>query len=290
DGVRFTVEVAGENDTRKVFDRLVDPKHRAGDRPWQDVSILLGNLRRDRDRIILRTCLGPKRSFDWTASGWADPLLSPESSPPTARRPRGIDMTRSAAYAAGETELGVFFNCDPLPYATIHGERESEELRRRLSAELLAETLPDGTPIFHSILPRQAVHRGPHVERAPHLLLRPRRYLVIPDDRHAEAIIEPARLRTGTHRSFGVFIAWGRDIQPGRIAGLTLADLAPTILAYLLQVRTESDGGIARGLFTPGIIPEHLAMAVEPPAPDAGMLDPVAGGELERRLSDLGYL
>ena len=51
---------------------------------------------------------------------------------------------------------------------------------------------------------------------------------------------------TGCHRSNGIFIAWGPDIQPGgQVQGAALIDVAPTALHLLGQpVPVEMDGHV----------------------------------------------
>ncbi len=63
------------------------------------------------------------------------------------------------------------------------------------------------------------------------------------------------RLLSGAHRPNGIFIAAGPDIRAGEIDGMTVMDVAPTLLALLgLPVSSELPGRVATEVLRPGFL------------------------------------
>ena len=117
-----------------------------------------------------------------------------------------------------------------------------------------------GLPIFENVYKREDLYWGPHVERAPDLIVNP-----TPDDddprkNYAVAhnvptkdmsFLDPSNLRTGNHTLDGIFIAFGdgvcRDVEIDRVS---IMDLAPTVLYTMgLPVPEDMDGKILRDIF-----------------------------------------
>ncbi len=60
-------------------------------------------------------------------------------------------------------------------------------------------------------------------------------------------------LLSGTHRPNGIFLASGPDIRQGRLDGVTIMDIAPTLLTLLaLPISEELPGRVERQILRPG--------------------------------------
>ena len=105
------------------------------------------------------------------------------------------------------------------------------------------------------------------------------------------------RMLSGSHRPDGVFLAAGPDIRPGKLDGVTVMDVAPTLLALLgLPVSRELQGRVAAEILNPDFLADfplrespsyrmrwqHTGDAGTPPAD-------VAAADLEI-LAGLGYI
>lgn len=68
---------------------------------------------------------------------------------------------------------------------------------------------------------------------------------------------------TGNHQPDGIIMAHGPDIQPGQIEGLTVMEIAPTMMALLgLPVAGNLPGQIATELIRPGFFDEQPLQSV----------------------------
>ncbi len=74
---------------------------------------------------------------------------------------------------------------------------------------------------------------------------------------------ERTQFLTGDHRPDGIIMAHGPDIQPGRIEGLTIMEVAPTMAALLgVPVAGNLPGQIATNLITPGFFKRNPLKSV----------------------------
>lgn len=163
-------------------------------------------------------------------------------------------------------------------------------------AELVMEATDPktGETVAESVVRRDEAYHGPHVDRAPDLLVNWRPDIVVSGlrcGRTGELIDTPVAedLRTGAHRREGLLLACGPKGELGRCpqpAGI--ADLAPTIYG-LLDVAPPHplDGRPWLELF-----PD--ALHIRDPEADS-VISAAGGGDaeaelVEQRLADLGYL
>lgn len=289
DGVRFEVNLVTGPKIETLYSRFLNPKTLPKDRPWQDEQILVRLDSTQQSKLVLKTSLGPQKSFEWTPSGWVEPRLTIGGASIQVGRPAGIDMQRTVAYAGGETELGLFLNVAPLPYATLD-ERQAAKLGKELAAALRGVVTPEGSRIFAKILPRDQVHSGPHAYKAPHLLLYPHRLEVIPDDGFCQVVLEKAVWRSGTHRRHGIILAYGPGIKRIRVIGASILDIAPTVLAYLKGVMQTCDGKVLQELFTRDITSDAATISFAQQQSARVLFDPDDERQREERLKGLGYL
>ncbi len=73
----------------------------------------------------------------------------------------------------------------------------------------------------------------------------------------------PVKYLSGDHRPDGIILASGPDIQPGQIEGLTIMEIAPTLVALMgLPVSGELPGQVATGLLRPDFFEDQALATV----------------------------
>jgi hypothetical protein len=107
----------------------------------------------------------------------------------------------------------------------------------------------------------------------------------------ASAIVErlPAQGGGGRHRRYGIILALGPGIEPGKIEGANIVDLAPTALhAMGLPVPDDMDGRVLTELFTDG----RAVATSEAASSDRSdvVYTPEEAAAIEASLENLGYI
>ena len=107
----------------------------------------------------------------------------------------------------------------------------------------------------------------------------------------ADESIKPTSTRSGGHRSTGIFLAYGPNIEAGRVSNATVFDIAPTVLqSQLHPIPRDVDGRVL------DIFSNHSPPAQEAPMHadfQSGPRETVQNqdfGEVEDRLRGLGYI
>jgi predicted AlkP superfamily phosphohydrolase/phosphomutase len=159
-------------------------------------------------------------------------------------------------------------------------------------------TRPDGRPMVDRAIRAAELPGGPYTDDGPdlHLVLDGYRYISCPlfaTDGHV--LSRQIRGDSGSHRMEGTFIAAGPQVRAsGRVEGLRIVDLAPTVLSLLgCPVPEDMDGHVLSGLLAAGTPAHAVAPAREAAGharPGAMSLSPEEEAELQRRLRGLGYL
>jgi predicted AlkP superfamily phosphohydrolase/phosphomutase len=184
---------------------------------------------------------------------------------------------------------------------------ELPALRREVERALLDLRDPwTGRPVVARVWPRDELYEGPHVERAPdlvielHLDARGYSYNLMPSGSAPpgtgpwrrlapeEHLGRKGRSLPGSHRPRGLYVAAGPLVAPVGEVRARMADASATVLARLgVSPTPELSGRVLR---------EHLrrARASEPeralPAVAVSTADEGARGLLESRLRALGYI
>jgi predicted AlkP superfamily phosphohydrolase/phosphomutase len=181
-----------------------------------------------------------------------------------------VDWSRSRAYTSvTSTGEGVSIALRGRePEGTVD-TADYERVRDEVAAALLGFTDPDtgAHPIGH-VLRKEDVLSGPHLDRAPDLLLEAAPLYSLT---HARKICEPADWLSGDHRPEGVYVAAGPGIEPGAGPEISLADFAGRIAAAFGLTDTPDDGPV---------------VASGP----AAVFSADEEREVEERLRGLGYL
>jgi predicted AlkP superfamily phosphohydrolase/phosphomutase len=204
------------------------------------------------------------------------------------RPPSAVDWRRTAAYQFG-TGGCVSLN---VRGREPHGVVESDEyraVRDEVAQALLAFEDPEtGEHPVEGVMVREDLPDGPYRERAPDLLLRATPLWMFAP---AHAVTASTTWPSATHRRTGIIVASGGRALPGSLGVHSLADIAPTVLAF----HGIDPGGAVDGR----VIEEIAGTRSEPPAPaldragpvdDRGRMDRQDEEFVEQHLRDLGYI
>lgn len=202
--------------------------------------------------------------------------------------PPGIRLNLKGREPCGAVEAGEF-------------ESAREELIVALSG--LREPLT-GEPVFKGVYRKEEIYAGPHLDRAPDIILDPMQ----DHDEAKRNVSLGRRLRrrgtedvfvtdgpTGDHASEGILLGVGRLLKSGyRLHGATIADIAPTVLYGLgLPIPVDMDGRVLTEMFISEFAERHPPQFC--PGEDASwasewQYDQSEEAVIRERLRDLGYL
>jgi predicted AlkP superfamily phosphohydrolase/phosphomutase len=202
-----------------------------------------------------------------------------------------LDLSRTLAYAASETEQGIYLNS-----AADHGE-----LAEDILARLRGWRDPDGEPVVGSALRKEDVYHGEHLAAAPDIICLAHGESSVFDPRPTARLFQRPGRRdkgTGTHRREGILLACGPGIASGaQSQGARIYDLVPTFLHLLgVPVPDGLDGRILTELLSPDLQARRPVSQARAPERDAALRGEVAGysvddaNEVANRLRDLGYI
>ena len=203
-----------------------------------------------------------------------------------------VDHAKTKAFA---TSHGLLYVNDSRRFQEgVVDPADVPAVKRELSALFRDVTDPDTGERALSV--SDGAELFPTDERAPDLV-------VVGRDgyQHARSlkdhVFEPSgKAKAASHRSEGVFLAWGPTIEPGSTpADATVVDVAPTVLHSLGEPVGEAmDGRVLQEVVRSDSAPgqrsvERVAYALDrnEPAVDTSEED---YGEVEHRLHGLGYL
>jgi predicted AlkP superfamily phosphohydrolase/phosphomutase len=215
----------------------------------------------------------------------------------------GIDWAGTRAFSE---ELNYF----PAIWLNVQGRdcegivslREYPGLCDRVRRALLDWRDPcSGDPIVAQVWHRDELYTGAAVATAPDLVLELATpggysYVGVPSygcDGPAVEPLAPAALggklagMSGSHRPDGLFMLAGAAVQPGRVDGAHIADLAPTVMA-LCGVASPRDwdgrtlAALRRRQLAPAVPSDWTAVESD--------YDETTSADLQRRLEQLGYL
>lgn len=246
------------------------------------------------------TTLGPRsRQAVFTLAGRLLPGLVESQA-----RFGGIDWARTRAFS---DELNYFpaihFNLRGREPGGVVAPTEVAELRAELEEVLYALRDPfTGAPVVRTVWSREELFEGPHVDRAPDLLLdlhldRGYSYNLMPTggappgtgpwrrlgpDEH---LGRKGRSLPGSHRPRGLYVAAGPSVRPVGQVQARMADATATLLARMgVAPSPEMSGRVLR---------EAVRRRGAAPLSDAEVTGAPEEGDrtkLERRLRALGYV
>ncbi len=211
-----------------------------------------------------------------------------------------VDWSRSRAYSFGRHLGSIYLNVKGRePEGIVNPGREYEETREEIID--LARQFSDprtGEPLIGEIVKREDVYRGPYLDRAPDLILRPR------DERNiffgladfgSNITVDTVYRYSGMHRDYGLLIMSGKMVKPGAaIKGAAIEDLASTILyAMGSPIPEDMDGRPLNQVFSQEFRAEVPVLYQDEGSSrdlsETGYTEE-AEEEIRERLKGLGYL
>ncbi|MBI3921400.1 MAG: alkaline phosphatase family protein [Armatimonadetes bacterium] len=198
------------------------------------------------------------------------------------------------------------------PRGIVEPGQESEEILKFVEDQLMACTDPlSGEKVVEQVHRKEELYHGPYVCRAPDLNIewRPDVYIggmVSPAcrsrsdrDRSGGSVArKPAEkflITSGQHRPHGIFLAYGKDIQPGcRQNELNIVDVAPTLLHLMgIPIPDDMDGIVATDIVSPTAElgpPQYVPASSFDSPGESSHYSEDESGVVEDRLRGLGYL
>ena len=228
-----------------------------------------------------------------------------------------IDMRNTVAFSDELNYFpGIYLNlAGREPKGIVQAEQRSETILRVRAALLDTRDPWSGKPVFRDVVPREDLFEGPHLDRAPDLLLdlhldNDYSYNLMPStaaNERAEAqgsqsrpagpfrklgdhekLGKKGRSLPGSHRSHGFMTLAGPSVQPAGQVDAQIADLTATLLSRLgLSVPPSFKGRV----LWEALGDDRTASAEA--LPEAGPISPRATrneGIVEARLRALGYI
>jgi predicted AlkP superfamily phosphohydrolase/phosphomutase len=199
----------------------------------------------------------------------------------SAARFAGFDWANTAAFTEDvNTQPGVWINLAGREAAGTVRAGDYERVRDDVIAALRDWKLPDsGEPVVERALRREEIYQGPHVERAPDVVLelsRPGGYglALVPTPwgegagpsvrRLAEDELAGGKGRgmNGVHTRHGIWIQAGAGELHGALRPASIADAAPTIL-HALGLDFEALDGHALGTADRAYSPAEETLVAE---------------------------
>jgi predicted AlkP superfamily phosphohydrolase/phosphomutase len=153
------------------------------------------------------------------------------------------------------------------PSGCVQPGAEYEQVRKKIMAQLSELRDPaTGEKVVETIYRREEIYSGQQLEKAPDIVFIPTRLEYFGFGEYefgSHKIIESMKRGiSGTHRMNGIFMAYGKAIEPGvTVEEASLVDLAPTILHLMsAPIPQKVDGRILQNIFTSDFEPAPLTV------------------------------
>jgi predicted AlkP superfamily phosphohydrolase/phosphomutase len=212
-----------------------------------------------------------------------------------------VDWSRTIAYSLGH--MGQI-------YLNIKGREEHGIVERngragsvynydrcmeRVIQALQTLTTPDGRPMLDRVIHQSSLALGEHLYEGPdlHVVLDGYRYISCPlfaNDGHI--ISRQIRGDSGSHRTHGIFIAYGPQVRPGAaVQDAQIVDLAPTVLSLLgCPIPADMDGRVLTEILSGTQQPVVAMLPAAAGEREQHSLSEDEDAELQARLKGFGYL
>jgi predicted AlkP superfamily phosphohydrolase/phosphomutase len=207
-----------------------------------------------------------------------------------------IDWSRTKAYSFGEIGR-IFINVKGRePQGIVEPGEEYEKLRDFIIERLNELTDPaTGKKFLDRVFKGEEIYRGEFAGEAPDILFYMDGLRCIASTRLGHRLLfDEEDLTSGTHRPYGIFMAYGSGIRKGASVRLDICDVAPTILHIMgLPVPDDMDGRPALGILEPGSEAARRPVTYEKTTSTLGKTFEWSADEekkLEEQLRGLGYL
>ena len=207
------------------------------------------------------------------------------------------------AYSYGRGIGPIYINLQGRePHGIVQPGQEYEAVRQEIAQKALDYRIPGtGEKLVGEILWPEEIYHGPHLDKAPDLILVPARetdhFYGLSDFGSAKLHV-PAYRYSAVHRRNALMVLNGPSIQPGAtLSEASLEDVAPTVFyAMDLSIPTAFEGRPLLEAFQPDHVERHPVQIAhgeddgqEPPSSASGYSE-AEEAEVESRLRQLGYL
>lgn len=165
-----------------------------------------------------------------------------------------VDWARTKAFSVGNFGQVYLNVAGKRPFGSV-SPIEYEPLRDEITKAALKLRDADGSQVVQQVYKREEVFHGEQTEKLPDLVLHTDRAKYVSfghADFGSNQVIEASIGQTGHHHMEGVFGLRGPGVHANQeLTGISILDLAPTILHYLgLPVPRHMDGRILTEAFT----------------------------------------
>lgn len=213
-----------------------------------------------------------------------------------------IDWSKTVAYAASNTEQGIYINlAGREPYGIVKPGKDWDDVRNLVINRLRDIRDPGtGEKLVSRIYKREDIYSGPYVDNAPDIIFFLKEGEYLADVQPMSYLIEQLSWKTGTgtHRMEGIFIGYGKDIKNNlHITNARIIDLAPTILNLMnVPIPEDMDGKVLTEIFTDQFLNDNPPRYVGPSGglysdkEADGLYSDQESAHLEAQLKGLGYL
>jgi predicted AlkP superfamily phosphohydrolase/phosphomutase len=213
-----------------------------------------------------------------------------------------IDWSKTKAYAASNTEQGLYLNlAGREPNGIVKTGKDSDTVKEFIISKLKDLEDPKGNgKLVSRVYKKEEIYSGPFASTAPDIVIFLKEGEFLADVQPLEKMfMEPSwKTGTGTHRMEGILIAYGKDIKKGNnIEGARIIDLAPTILHMMnVPIPNDMDGRFLAEIFVDEFINKNICRYIEPEEDDYSETEGEAlfsdeeAEQVEEKLKDLGYL
>ncbi|MEN8148966.1 MAG: alkaline phosphatase family protein [Planctomycetota bacterium] len=209
---------------------------------------------------------------------------------------RAIDWSKTQAYLYSASSHGIEINLKGRQPEGIVEGKDYDDLRDEMIEKLKALTYPDSAEhVFSRVLRREEAYFGPHIARAPDIVLCPTndRYRIVTHPA-AKSPFRQHKRAEGYHGETGLLFLAGPGVVSGASTEAGLADVMPTVLWALdVGIPESVDGSVLFPLLSAGAEEARPVRTVEDGA-FAPTVEPTLTAEEEEALKDslrgLGYL
>jgi len=168
-----------------------------------------------------------------------------------------VDWARTRAFSIGSFGQVYINLAGPRPQGIVRPGQEYQDVKDHIvQAALTLKDPRSGKRLIERVYRREEIYSGPHVERAPDLIVQPWgwEYMAFGHaDFGSNRLVEPITGLSGHHRPDGIVILSGPGVKPGTsLEKASILDLTPTILHALgTPVPRDLDGRVLAEAFDP---------------------------------------
>jgi len=212
------------------------------------------------DRLFrLADAVGAGRAAKRLAPDWVLHYLPRETGELESRGKMGaVDWEATEVVASGQ---------GPLYLTADKGTPRYDRLRSDLIESLTGLTAPSGDRVVETVHRAEDVYEGPYLDEAPDLVIEQASGTHIPGTVGRESVFSaPADDGwVAENKRAGLFVATGPSFDTGSVYGLSILDLAPTLLhLHGYAVPTDMDGSVRSELFASESEPATRAVTRRP--------------------------